>query len=195
MLLILLRGLVEDKVNLGERKSARTGAAAAAAAAFAPFLLHLVPGQDVIQGEPARASPGDRSSPGQAQPLPGAQQPSPPRGESQRQEDTHTDEATADGKEPSDENGSAGPERGRLEEDPEPAAGEQTGLALPEGSDDGQDEDEEPTDANNNSMETPQNRRENVITIPEMSEQVSGQLGRLLGLIRAATVPLLGPAG
>lgn len=152
--------------------------------------LHLIPGQEVIpaQPEPVRASPDDLSSPSpnQADPLLQAQQTTPRGGESQPGSAEKTDtEATADGKESSDHKRRAGGERCRAEEEKDgedgQAAGEETadeGLALSKGSDDGASEEEredrkEPADANNNSMETPQNCQENFITIPEITEQVS----------------------
>lgn len=130
-----------------------------------------------------RASPDDLSSPSpkQADPLLQVQQTSPRRGEGQPDSAEKRD-PEADGKEWSDHKGAAGGERCRVEvekdgEDDQ-AAGEETageGLALSKGSRDGAEE--EPPDANNNSMETPQNCQENFITIPEISEQVGVEGG------------------
>lgn len=139
------------------------------------------------QGGNTRASPGDLSSPNpnRADPLLQAQQISPQRGESQPDSAEKMDtEAMVDGRELPDRERRAGREHGRVveEEDGEggEAAGEETaeeGLPLSKGSDDVAEQEserrKEPPDANNNSMETPQNCQENFITIPEITEQVS----------------------
>lgn len=155
------------------------------------FEFRLIPGEDVIpaQGEPVRASPDDLSSPSpiQADPLLQVQQTTPRGGESQPDSAEKTD-TEADGKEWSGHKRAAGGERCRveLEKDGEDdqAAGEETvdeALALSKGSHDGAEEEhedrKEPADANNNSMETPQNCQENFITIPEITEHVSVESG------------------
>lgn len=150
-------------------------------------MFHLIPGQEDIpaQEEPVRASPGDLSSPNQADPLLQVQQTTPRGGESQPEPAEKTDaEATVEGKESSGHKRTAGGERCRVEEEndgkDDQAAGWETadeGLALSKGSDGGAEQEredgKEPADANNNSMETPQNCQENFITIPEISEHVS----------------------
>lgn len=126
----------------------------------------VFPGQDAIpaQGEAVRASPDDLSSPGpdQADPLLQAQQTPARGGQSQPDSAEKTDaEATVDAKERSDHTRTAG------------AAGEEP---AGEGQTEGEREDpKEPADTNNNSME-PQNCQENFITIPEISEAVSGEV-------------------
>lgn len=157
-------------------------------------MFHPVPGQDVppSQGEALRASPDHLSSPSptQANPLLPAQQKTPRGGERQPQPAQETDtEATADGKESLDDQRRAEGERcGAAEErggKDGQAAGERRadeGLDLSRGSQGRAEEEEEeerkePADANNNSMETPQNRQENFITIPEITEHVSVETG------------------
>lgn len=139
------------------------------------------------QGGNARASPGDLSSsnPSRADPLLQARQISPQPAESQPDSAEKMDtEAAVDGGGVPDRERRAGREQGRVveEEDGEgdEAAGGETadeGLPLSKGGDDVAEQEserlKEPPDANNNSMETPQNCQENFITIPEITEQVS----------------------
>lgn len=132
-----------------------------------------------IAGQAGNA--GDLSNPNRADPLPQAQQISPRRAESQPDSAEKTD---AEAAEVPDRDRRAGREQGRVveEEDGEggEAAGGETadeGLPLCKGSDGVAEQEserqKEPPDANNNSVETPQNCQENFITIPEITEQVS----------------------
>lgn len=158
------------------------------------FVDHLLPGQG--------ASPDDLSSPSpkQAGPPPQGQQTTPRGGESQPDPaEKRGTEATADHQR------TAGCERRGAEEGKDgkgerAAGGEEPaaeGPALSKGSHDGAEEEpKEPADANNNSMATPQNCRENFITIPEITEEVSGgpRFRRVLARTRG-TIPLLFPTG
>lgn len=131
-----------------------------------------------------RASPDDLSGPNSNRPnlLLQVQQTNPQEGDSQPQSEEKMDTGTmVDGKEASDHERRAGREQGRVvKEEDDQAAGEEMaeeGLPLSKGSDDEAEEEsegrQEPPDANNNSMETPQNCQDNFITIPEITEQVS----------------------
>lgn len=152
-------------------------------------VVHLIPGQDgsPAQGEPARASPDDLSSPSpnQADPLLQVLQTSPRGGESQPKSAGKSNaEAAVDGQESSEHRRRAGGQRYRVEEedgeDDQAAGADEAAkedLAQSKGSGERAEEEpedrKEPADANNNSMETPQNCQENFITIPEITEQVS----------------------
>lgn len=136
-----------------------------------------------------RASPDDLSSPNsnRANLLLQVQQTNPQEGDSQPQSAENMDTGTmVDGKEASNHERGAGREQGRVVEEEvgedDQAAGEEMAdesLPLSKGSHDQAEEEsegrKEPPDANNNSMETPQNCQDNFITIPEITEQVSVQ--------------------
>ncbi|XP_003963837.2 pecanex-like protein 1 isoform X1 [Takifugu rubripes] len=145
-------------------------------------------GQDAIlgQAEPVRTSPDDLSGPNSNRTdlLLQVQQTNPQEGDSQPQSAEKMDTGTmVDGKEASDHERRAGREQRRVVEEKvgedDHAAGEEMAdesLPLSKGSDDEAEEEsegrKEPPDANNNSMETPQNCQDNFITIPEITEQV-----------------------
>lgn len=134
-----------------------------------------------------RASPDDLCgpNPNPADLLLQVQQTNPQEGESQPQSAEKMDtDAMVGGREASDHERRARREQGRVVEEEvgeeDQAAGEETadeGLPLSKGSGDEAEEgsasQKEPPDANNNSMETPQNCQDNFITIPEITEQVS----------------------